>query len=230
MTDTINIATNLATNLAEVNARIAAAEAEAGRAAGSVSLVAVSKFHPVEAVEAALAAGHRLFGENRVQEAEGKFPALRSAWPDLTLHLIGPLQTNKVRDAVALFDTIETVDRPKLAAALAREIDRTGRRPDMTIQVNTGEEPQKAGVLPGDADDFIRACRDEYGLPVHGLMCIPPADEEPAMHFALLADMAARNGLELLSMGMSADFEEAIRFGATHVRVGTAVFGSRQTG
>lgn len=230
MTDTTDIATNLATNLAEVNARIAAAEAEAGRAAGSVSLVAVSKFHPAAAVEAALAAGHRLFGENRVQEAEGKFPVLRSAWPDITLHLIGPLQTNKVREAVALFDVIETVDRPKLAAALAREIDRTGRRPDMMIQVNTGEEPQKAGVLPSDADAFIKACRDEYGLPVRGLMCIPPAGEEPAMHFALLADMAARNGIDLLSMGMSADFEEAIRFGATHVRVGTAVFGQRQTG
>jgi len=229
MTDTLKTGA-IATNLADVKARIAAAEAEAGRGAGSVNLVAVSKFHPVEAVEAALAAGHRLFGENRVQEAEGKFPALREGWPDLTLHLIGPLQTNKAREAVALFDAIETVDRPKLAAALAREMDRTGRRPGMTIQVNTGEEPQKAGVLPRDADAFIKACRDEYALPVRGLMCIPPAGGEPAMHFALLADMAARNGLNLLSMGMSADFEEAIRFGATHVRVGTAVFGHRPAG
>ena len=218
---------DIAANLSDVKARIAAAETVAGRAAGAARLVAVSKFHPAASVQAALAAGHRLFGENRVQEAEGKFPALREAWPDLRLHLIGPLQTNKARDAVALFDVIETIDRPKLAAALAREMDRLDRRPDVLVQVNTGEEPQKAGILPLEADGFIKACRDEYGLPVRGLMCIPPADEEPAMHFALLADMAARNGLDWLSMGMSADFEEAIRFGATHVRVGTAVFGHR---
>ena len=218
---------NIATNLTDVKARIAAAENAARRPVGAVSLVAVSKFHPAAAVQAALDAGHQVFGENRVQEAEGKFPALREAWPDLRLHLIGPLQTNKARDAVALFDVIETIDRPKLAAALAREMDRLDRRPDVLVQVNTGEEPQKAGILPLEADGFIKACRDEYGLPVRGLMCIPPADEEPAMHFALLADMAARNGLDWLSMGMSADFEEAIRFGATHVRVGTAVFGHR---
>jgi pyridoxal phosphate enzyme (YggS family) len=218
---------DIAANLSDVKARIAAAETVAGRAPGAAQLVAVSKFHPAASVQAALAAGHRLFGENRVQEAEGKFPALREAWPDLRLHLIGPLQTNKARDAVALFDVIETIDRPKLAAALAREMDRLDRRPDVLVQVNTGEEPQKAGILPLEADGFIKACRDEYGLPVRGLMCIPPADEEPAMHFALLADMAARNGLDWLSMGMSADFEEAIRFGATHVRVGTAVFGHR---
>jgi pyridoxal phosphate enzyme (YggS family) len=218
---------DIAANLSDVQARIAAAETVAGRAPGAAQLVAVSKFHPAASVQAALAAGHRLFGENRVQEAEGKFPALREAWPDLRLHLIGPLQTNKARDAVALFDVIETIDRPKLAAALAREMDRLDRRPDVLVQVNTGEEPQKAGILPLEADGFIKACRDEYGLPVRGLMCIPPADEEPAMHFALLADMAARNGLDWLSMGMSADFEEAIRFGATHVRVGTAVFGHR---
>ncbi|MFT5438414.1 MAG: pyridoxal phosphate enzyme (YggS family) [Alphaproteobacteria bacterium] len=218
---------DIAANLSDVKARIAAAETVAGRAPGAARLVAVSKFHPAASVQAALAAGHRLFGENRVQEAEGKFPALREAWPDLRLHLIGPLQTNKARDAVALFDVIETIDRPKLAAALAREMDRLDRRPDVLVQVNTGEEPQKAGILPLEADGFIKACRDEYGLPVRGLMCIPPADEEPAMHFALLADMAARNGLDWLSMGMSADFEEAIRFGATHVRVGTAVFGHR---
>jgi PLP dependent protein len=218
---------DIAANLSDVKARIAAAETVAGRAPGAAQLVAVSKFHPAASVQAALAAGHRLFGENRVQEAEGKFPALREAWPDLRLHLIGPLQTNKARDAVALFDVIETIDRPKLAAALAREMDRLDRRPDVLVQVNTGEEPQKAGILPLEADGFIKACRDEYGLPVRGLMCIPPADEEPAMHFALLADMTARNGLDWLSMGMSADFEEAIRFGATHVRVGTAVFGHR---
>ncbi len=220
----------IAGNLASVRQRISAALAETGRPEGSASLVAVSKFHPAEAVQAALEAGHRLFGENRVQEAKEKFPALRAAFPDLRLHLIGPLQTNKVRDAVALFDVIETLDRPRLAAALAREIDRTGKRPDLLVQVNTGAEPQKAGVLPGDADAFIDSCRDEYELPVAGLMCIPPADEEPAMHFALLADMAARHGLDILSMGMSADFEEGVRFGATHVRVGTAVFGTRQTG
>lgn len=221
---------DVAANLATVKARIADAEKEANRPPGSVSLVAVSKFHPAEAVRAALDAGHRLFGENRVQEAEGKFPALRDAFPDLRLHLIGPLQTNKARDAVALFDAIETVDRPRLAAALAKEMDRTGRRLDVFVQVNTGAEPQKAGVLPEEADAFIESCRGEFGLSVKGLMCIPPVDEEPAMHFALLADMAARHGLEALSMGMSADFEEAIAFGATHVRVGTAVFGHRPSG
>lgn len=195
-----------------------------------MELIAVSKFHPARAVLAALEAGHRLFGENRVQEAKEKFPALREDFPDLRLHLIGPLQTNKVRDAIALFDVIETLDRPRLAEALKKEMDRAGRRPDLLVQVNTGAEPQKAGVLPQEADAFIEACRERLGLPVVGLMCIPPVDEEPAMHFALLADMAARHGLGVLSMGMSADFEEAVRFGATHVRVGTAVFGSRPPG
>jgi hypothetical protein len=226
MTASVDTITDIAANLSDVKVRIAAAEKAAGRPAGAC-LVAVSKFHPAASVQAALAAGHRVFGENRVQEAAGKFPALRQQSSDLRLHLIGPLQTNKAREAVALFDVIETVDRPALAAALAREMDRLGRRPDMLVQVNTGEEPQKAGIRPLDADDFIRACRDEYGLPVRGLMCIPPADEEPAMHFSLLADIAQRHGLDWLSMGMSADFEEAIRFGATHVRVGTAVFGNR---
>jgi pyridoxal phosphate enzyme (YggS family) len=170
-----------------------------------------------------------VFGENRVQEAEEKFPALKAAYPDIELHLIGPLQTNKARDAVALFDVVQSVDRERLAATLAKEMARAGRRPDCYIQVNTGEEPQKAGVLPGDVDAFVAACRDAHKLPVVGLMCIPPLDEEPALHFALLAKMAARNGLAKISMGMSADYETAIRLGATHVRVGTALFGERGT-
>ncbi|UKJ73856.1 YggS family pyridoxal phosphate-dependent enzyme [Azospirillum brasilense] len=200
-----------------------------GRDPGAVTLVAVSKTHPVEAVEEALAAGQRVFGENRVQEAKAKFPALRERFPDLELHLIGPLQTNKVKDAVALFDVIQTVDRPKLAEALAEEMARSGRRPRCLIEVNTGEEPQKAGIPPAELDAFLAACRDSWNLPVTGLMCIPPVDEEPAMHFALLADMARRAGLPEVSMGMSGDYETAIRFGATHVRVGTAIFGARPT-
>ena len=215
-------------NLAAVRDRIAAAARAAGRPAGAVSLVAVSKTHPIAAVRAALRVGQRVFGENRVQEALTKFPALRSEFPDLTLHLIGPLQTNKVKDAVAHFDVIETVDRPHLAEALAREMARSGRRPVCLIEVNTGEEPQKAGVLPAAADAFIGDCRDRLGLPIEGLMCIPPEHEEPALHFALLREIARRNGLHQLSMGMSADFETAIRFGATHVRVGTAIFGTRE--
>ncbi|CAO3372116.1 YggS family pyridoxal phosphate-dependent enzyme [Azospirillum argentinense] len=203
--------------------------AAGGRAPGAVTLVAVSKTHPVEAVEEALAAGQRVFGENRVQEAKAKFPALRERFPDLELHLIGPLQTNKVKDAVALFDVIQTVDRPKLAEALAEEMARSGRRPRCLIEVNTGEEPQKAGIPPAELDAFLAACRDTWNLPVSGLMCIPPVDEEPAMHFALLADMARRAGLPEVSMGMSGDYETAIRFGATHVRVGTAIFGARPT-
>jgi hypothetical protein len=213
--------------LAQVKARIAEVARGAGRDPSSVTLVAVSKSHPSELARQALAAGHRIFGENRVQEAKAKWPALRAEFPDLRLHLIGPLQTNKVRDALALFDVIETVDRPHLAAALAKEMARTGRRPLCLVEVNTGEEPQKAGVLPSDADAFIKECRDVIGLPIVGLMCIPPADEEPALHFALLAEMARRNRLERLSMGMTADFETAIRLGATHVRLGTAIFGPR---
>ena len=223
-------ASGVAARLAAVRRRIAAAEAAAGRPPGSVELVAVGKTHMAETVREAIDAGHRAFGENRVQEAMAKWPALRDAAPDAALHLIGPLQTNKARDAVALFDVIETVDRPKLAAALAREMDRAGRRPSCLVEVNTGAEPQKAGIHPAAADDFIAACRGEYGLKVDGLMCIPPAGEEPALHFALLAEIARRNALARLSMGMTADFETAIRFGATHVRLGTAVFGPRRTG
>ena len=216
-------------NLAAVRGRIEEATRAAGRLAGSVTLVAVSKTHPAESVRAALAAGQRIFGENRVQEALAKFPGLRNEFPDLRLHLIGPLQTNKVKDAVAHCDVIETVDRPHLATVLAREFERTGRRLPCFIEVNTGDEPQKAGVSPKGADDFIRDCRERYQLPVVGLMCVPPEHEEPALHFALLREIARRNGLDRLSMGMSADFETAIRFGATHVRVGTAIFGARRT-
>lgn len=210
-----------------VRAEIAEAERQAERPAGAVTLVAVSKTQPVEAVQAALAFGQRVFGENRVQEAAGKFPDLRAAWPDLRLHLIGPLQTNKLRQAIGLFDVIETVDRESLAAALAAERARGAVLPELLIQVNTGEEPQKAGILPADADDFIARCRAVHGLEIAGLMCIPPVDQRPGPHFALLADLAARHGLTTLSMGMSGDFATAIRFGATHVRVGTALFGHR---
>ena len=220
---------SVAENLATVHERIAEAAKAAGRAPDAVTLVAVGKLHPREAIEAAIRAGQRVFGENRVQEAQGKFPLLRTDYPDIALHLIGPLQTNKVRDAVALFDVIETVDRPKLARALATEMARSDRRPDCFIQINTGEEPQKAGVAPAETDAFIAFARDELGLPIVGLMCIPPFEEEPAMHFALLAKIAARNNLSALSMGMSGDYETAIRFGATHVRVGTAIFGARPT-
>jgi pyridoxal phosphate enzyme (YggS family) len=218
----------IAANLAAVRARIEGAARAAARPADAVTLVAVSKTHPAGSVRAALQAGQRIFGENRVQEAIAKFPGLRGEFPDLTLHLIGPLQTNKVKDAVAHCDVIETVDRPRLAEALAREMERSGRHLPCYIEVNTGEEPQKAGVLPADSDAFIADCRARLGLPVVGLMCIPPEHEEPALHFALLREIARRNGLDKLSMGMSADFETAIRFGATHVRVGTAIFGARQ--
>jgi PLP dependent protein len=222
------IALDLAANLGAVRDRIAAAARAAGRAPDAVTLVAVSKTQPAAAVRAALAAGQRVFGENRVQEALAKFPGLRDEFPDIELHLIGPLQTNKVKDAVAHCDVIETVDRPRLAEALAREMDRTGRRLPCYIEVNTGEEKQKAGILPGDADAFLSDCRGRLGLDIQGLMCIPPEHEEPALHFALLREIARRNQLDTLSMGMSADFETAIRFGATHVRVGTAIFGARR--
>lgn len=218
----------IAANLASVRGRIDGAARAAGRDSGAVSLVAVSKTQPADAVRAALAAGQRLFGENRVQEALEKFPALRGAFPDLRLHLIGPLQTNKVRDAVAHFDVIETVDRLRLAETLAREMERTGRLLPCFIEVNTGEEPQKAGIFPAAADDFIADCRDRLKLQIAGLMCVPPHGEEPSLHFALLREIARRHELAGLSMGMSADFETAIRFGATHVRVGTAIFGARQ--
>jgi len=222
------ITVDLAANLKAVRDRIGAAAGAVGRDADAVTLVAVSKTQPAEAVRAALAAGQRVFGENRVQEALDKFPGLRDRFPELKLHLIGPLQTNKVRDAVAHCDVIETVDRPRLAEALAREMEKTGRRLPCYIEVNTGEEKQKAGVLPGEADAFIADCRDRLGLPIEGLMCIPPEHEEAALHFALLREIAKRNALPILSMGMSADFETAIRFGATHVRVGTAIFGARR--
>jgi pyridoxal phosphate enzyme (YggS family) len=219
---------SIAANLAAVRGRIQAAARAAGRPAEAVSLVAVSKTQPVDAVRAALKAGQRVFGENRVQEALAKFPGLRGEFPDFELHLIGPLQTNKVREAVAHFDLIETVDRPRLAEALAREMERAGRRLPCYVEVNTGEEPQKAGVLPEATDEFIADCRERLGLLIVGLMCIPPEHEEPALHFALLREIARRNRLDILSMGMSADFETAIRFGATHVRVGTAIFGARR--
>jgi len=219
--------TDIAANLAAVRARITAAERLAGHAPGSVTLVAVAKSHPPAAARAALVAGHRVFGENRVQEAQAKWPSLRAEFPDVALHLIGPLQTNKVRDAVALFDVIETLDRPKLAAALARELARSGRRIILYIEVNTGGESQKAGIAPADADRFIAECRGVHRLDIAGLMCVPPAAEPPERHFMTLADIARRNGIANLSMGMSADFEVAIRCGATHVRVGTAIFGAR---
>ncbi len=216
------------TALSEIRARMAAAAEEAGRDPAEVALVAVSKLQPLERIEAVLEEGHRVFGENRVQEAEGRWPALRERYRDLELHLVGPLQTNKVRKAVELFDVIQTVDRPKLARKLAEAFAETGRSLPCYVQINTGEEPQKAGVLPADADDFIASCRNEHGLEVAGLMCIPPLDEEAALHFALLAKIAGRNGLAGLSMGMSDDFETAIRLGATAVRVGSALFGARK--
>lgn len=216
-----------ADQLAEVRGRIADAAKAAGRPAADVTLVAVSKTHGADRVRELLVAGQRVFGENRVQEAQEKFPALKGEYPDLELHLIGPLQTNKARDAVALFDVIQSVDRERLAATLAKEMERAGKRPACFIQVNTGEEPQKAGILPADLDAFVAACRDTHKLPIVGLMCIPPVDEEPALHFALLRKMAERNGLPSVSMGMSADYETAVRLGATHVRVGSALFGAR---
>lgn len=217
----------IAENLCRIRARIAEACARAHRPADAVQLVAVSKTHPAEAVLAALAAGQKVFGENRVQEAAEKFPALRPSQPDLRLHIIGGLQTNKARDAVRIADVIESLDRPKLAQALAEAMAREGRRPDILIQVNTGDEPQKSGCPRAEADAFIRAARDDFGLPVTGLMCIPPVEGDPRPHFAYLANLAAKHGLTVLSMGMSGDFEAAIAEGATHVRVGSAIFGQR---
>lgn len=215
--------------LQEIKERIAKAEKEAGREPGAVTLIAVSKVQPLERVEAVLEQGHRIFGENRVQEAAGKWPAFKERYDGIELHLVGPLQTNKVRQAMGLFDAVHSVDRPKLAKTLARLAQEEGHCPDLFIQVNTGEEPQKAGVLPAEADDFIAECR-ALDLPIRGLMCIPPVEEEPSLHFALLAKIAARNGLKGLSMGMSGDFERAIALGATHVRVGSAIFGERSYG
>lgn len=216
--------------LRAIETRIERATRDSRRAAASVTLVAVSKTFAAAEIAPVIAAGQRVFGENRVQEAKGKWPALRAATPGLGLHLIGPLQSNKAREAVGLFDVIETVDRLRIAEALAVEIARAGRTPRLLVQVNTGAEPQKAGVLPQEADAFIADCRDRLRLPIAGLMCIPPADEQASPHFALLATIAARNGLAELSMGMSGDFELGIQLGATHVRVGSAIFGVRETG
>ncbi|MGY9049252.1 alanine racemase [Puniceibacterium antarcticum] len=215
--------------LTDIKERLAKAEAEAGRAPGSVNLIAVSKVQPNERVAAVLDQGQRLFGENKVQEAAGKWPDFRETYPDAQVHLIGPLQSNKTRQAMELFQAIHALDRPKLASAIARIAQEIGSCPDLFIQVNTGEEEQKAGILPAETDAFVAECR-ALDLPVVGLMCIPPVDETPSLHFALLAKMAARNGLDGLSMGMSSDFEEAISFGSTHVRVGSAIFGERDYG
>lgn len=213
-------------SLAEIKTRIRNAEAAAGREPGSVTLIAVSKVQPNERVQAVLEEGHRCFGENRVQEAAGKWPDFSHAFNDLDLHLIGPLQTNKARQAMELFNAIHSVDRPKLAKTIARLAQEIGYCPDVFVQVNTGEEEQKAGILPHEADAFVKEC-SQLDLPVKGLMCIPPVGEEASLHFALLAKIAARNGLNGLSMGMSGDFETAISLGATHVRVGSAIFGTR---
>lgn len=215
--------------LTDIQDRIAKAEADSGRVAGSTTLIAVSKVQPNARVEAVLQQGQRVFGENKVQEAQGKWPGFRDSYEGIELHLIGPLQTNKVRAAMEIAQAIHTVDRPKLAQTIARIAQETGACPKLFVQVNTGEEPQKAGVLPADVDQLVAECR-AMDLPVVGLMCIPPADEEPAVHFALLRKFAERNGLAGLSMGMSGDFETAIAFGATHVRVGSAIFGERDYG
>lgn len=212
--------------LHDIQTRIRAAEVAQGRAPGSVTLIAVSKVQPLERVVAVLEAGHRTFGENYVQEAAGKWPDLRARYEGVELHMIGPLQTNKAKPALDLFDAIHTLDRPSLAERLARLVQAQGRCPQLFVQVNTGSEPQKAGALPAELDGFVAACR-RLDLPVAGLMCIPPEDQDPAPHFAMLAGMAARNGLSGLSMGMSSDFEAAIAHGATHVRVGSAIFGAR---
>ena len=217
----------LPNGLATVQQDIARACAEARRDPASVTLIAVSKTFDDGAIAPVIEAGQRVFGENRVQEAKAKWPGLMSAYPGIVLHLIGPLQSNKAKEAVALFHAIHSVDRPSICEALAKAIDSQKRRPDLFVQLNTGEEPQKAGVAPGEADAFIAGCREKYGLPISGLMCIPPVDDAPAPHFALTAKIAARNGLNNLSMGMSADFAIAIQFGATHVRVGSAIFGKR---
>ncbi len=220
-------ANQITQNYNEVMSRIAAAAGRAGRQTEDITLVAVSKTFGPEDIEPVLQIPHRTFGENRVQESYGKWPELKSHYPDTVLHLIGPLQTNKAREAVSLFDCIETLDREKLARTLGKEIQAAGKAPELFVQVNTGLEPQKAGIEPQELDGFIQTCRTIYDLPVTGLMCIPPVDEEPALHFALLAKLAGRNGLAKLSMGMSGDFETAIELGATHVRVGSAIFGAR---
>ena len=219
--------TNAVEQLRTVQATIAKAEREARRQPGAVTLVAVSKTFAAEDIRPVIEAGQRVFGENRVQEAQGKWPALKQAFPDIELHLIGPLQSNKAREAVALFDVVETVDREKIAAELAKEIARQGRAPRLYVQVNSGSEPQKAGIEPREAVAFVERCRAVHGLAVEGLMCIPPADENPGPHFALLEKLAREAGVEKLSMGMSGDYDTAVAFGATSVRVGSAIFGSR---
>jgi PLP dependent protein len=224
---TVMTAAQPSSRLQHVRAEIARACRDANRDPAETTLVAVSKTFGVEAIEPVIAAGQRVFGENRVQEAKAKWPPLLSKHAGIELHLIGPLQSNKAKEAVALFDAIHSVDRVSLCEALAKEIDKQGRRPVLFVEINTGAEPQKAGVLPQDADAFLTACRDKYRLDVSGLMCIPPLDEAPGPHFALTAKIARRNGLKLLSMGMSADFVTAIALGATHVRVGSAIFGER---
>lgn len=218
---------DIAANLAAVKDRIADAARSAGRDPQSVHLVAVSKTKPADIIQPAIEAGQILFGENRVQEAESKWPELKERYPQVRLHLVGPLQSNKIKRAISFCDAVESVDREKLARSLAGEMASTGRAIECFVQINTGEEPQKAGVLPEDVDAFLAKCREVYELPIAGLMCIPPIDDEPALHFGLLAEMARRNGIKGLSMGMTGDFETAIRFGATHVRVGTAIFGAR---
>lgn len=215
--------------LDDIHARIKAAAAKAGRDPADITLVAVSKEQPLDRIESVLESGHRIFGENRVQEAADKWPDFRERFENIELHLVGPLQSNKVNEAVELFDVIHSVDRDRIARRLAAGFERTGRPLPCFIQINTGEEVQKSGCLPADADAFIARCRDEFGLPLAGLMCIPPFDEEPAPHFTLLAEIAERNGLAKLSMGMSSDFETAIAHGATHIRVGSAIFGERKT-
>ena len=216
-----------ASRLDDVRAAITSAARETKRDPAAITLVVVSKTFEADAILPVIEAGQRVFGENRVQEAAGKWPALKARHPDIELHLIGPLQSNKTKEAVALFDCIQSVDRPKIARAIAEEMKRQGKRLDLFVQVNTGEEPQKAGVLPRDLPGFLSLCRDELKLEIAGLMCIPPVDEEPAVHFAFLAKLARENGLAHLSMGMSSDFETAVEFGATHVRVGSAIFGGR---
>ncbi|SDH61144.1 YggS family pyridoxal phosphate-dependent enzyme [Roseospirillum parvum] len=218
---------SVADNLSTVRASIAEAARAAGRSPESVTLVAVSKVHGAERAAQALEAGQRVFGENRVQEAQTKWPDLKRRFPEARLHLIGPLQTNKVRPALELFDVIETVDRPRLAKVLGEALADRPTRPDLLVQVNTGQEPQKAGIDPAEADDFLAYCRNDCGLTIQGLMCIPPIDEEPALHFALLREIARRHDLPWLSMGMSDDYPTAIAMGATHVRIGTAIFGHR---
>ncbi|MGO4524522.1 YggS family pyridoxal phosphate-dependent enzyme [Microvirga sp. 2MCAF35] len=213
--------------LRQVRESIRRAASDYGRDPAAITLVAVSKTFPAEAIAPVLAAGQRVFGENYVQEAKAKWPSLREHYPDVELHMIGPLQSNKAKEAVELFDVIHTLDRPSLAEALAKEIAKQGRKPRLLVQVNTGEEPQKGGVIPTEVDAFLEACRDRYGLEIEGLMCIPPAEDPPSPHFALLNTIAKRHGLNWLSMGMSADFDAAIQLGATHVRVGSAIFGSR---